>query len=92
MYGKKRPHVYWNGSEDKRQDLTLEQLSMYDGKNGKPAYVAINGLIYDVTNNAAWAAATHFGLTAGRDLTGAFNSCHGGQQILGSLKVIGKLI
>jgi len=75
-----------------RQDLTVEQLSKYNGKNGNPAYVAISGIIYDVTNNAAWAAASHFGLTAGKDLTAAFNSCHGGQQILSKLKVVGKLI
>lgn len=88
----KNKQVGWDDAFNKRQDLTLEQLSKYNGKNGNPAYVAVNGVIYDVTNNAAWAAASHFGLTAGKDLTGAFNSCHGGQQILSKLKVVGKLI
>lgn len=72
--------------------FTLEELSMYDGKNGNPAYVAVNGTVYDVTNNAAWAAASHFGLTAGKDLTSAFTSCHSGQPILNKLKVVGKLV
>jgi predicted heme/steroid binding protein len=72
--------------------LTRDQLSKYDGKNGNPAYVAVNGVIYDVTNNAAWATASHFGLTAGKDLTGPFNSCHGGQRILSKLKAVGKLV
>ena len=49
--------------------FTLQELSKYDGKDGNPAYVAVNGTVYDVTNNAAWAAATHFGLKAGKDLT-----------------------
>lgn len=73
-------------------NITAEQLSQYTGKNGNPAYVAVNGIVYDVTNNAAWAAATHFGLAAGNDLTSEFASCHAGQSILDKLKVVGKLI
>ncbi len=72
--------------------FTLQELSKYDGKGGNPAYVAVNGTVYDVTNNATWAAATHFGLTAGKDLTNEFASCHAGQQILSKLKVVGKLV
>lgn len=75
-----------------RRDLTIAELSQYNGKNGAPAYVAVNGTIYDVTNVAAWAAATHFGLSAGHDLTQQFNSCHAGQPILSKLTVIGRLI
>lgn len=72
--------------------FTLEQLANYDGKNGNPAYVAVNSTVYDVTNNAAWAAATHFGLAAGKDLTADFASCHPGQEsILRSLPIVGRL-
>ncbi len=70
----------------------LQELSKYDGKGGNAAYVAVNGTVYDVTNNATWAAATHFGLTAGKDLTNEFASCHAGQPILSKLKVVGKLV
>lgn len=71
--------------------FTADELSRYNGKDGNPAYVAVNGTVYDVTNNAAWAAATHFGLTAGKDVTGEFASCHAGQPILSRLKVVGKI-
>ncbi|MBM7647456.1 putative heme/steroid binding protein [Bacillus ectoiniformans] len=72
--------------------FTIEELATYNGKNGKPAYVAVNGTVYDVTNNRAWAAATHFGLTAGKDYTAEFASCHAGQQsILATLPVVGRL-
>jgi|LSQX01.1.fsa_nt_gb predicted heme/steroid binding protein len=72
--------------------FTLEELSRFDGKNGNSAYVAVDGTVYDVTDNAAWAAATHFGLQAGKDLTSEFHSCHGGQPILSNLKVVGRLV
>jgi Predicted heme/steroid binding protein len=74
------------------QKFTLEELATYNGKNGNPAYVAVNDIVYEVGSNAAWAAATHFGLTAGKDLTEQFNSCHAGQQILNKLRVVGKLV
>lgn len=77
---------------EKQTTFTLQELSRYDGKNGNPAYVSVNDTVYDVTNNAAWAAATHFGLTAGKDLTSEFTSCHASQSILSKLKVVGKLV
>lgn len=72
--------------------FTRRELAGYNGKNGAPAYVAVNGTVYDVTNNAAWGAATHFGLSAGNDLTAQFSSCHAGQPILQKLPVVGKMI
>lgn len=74
-----------------QRTFTLGELAKYNGKNGNPAYASVNGTVYEVTNNATWAAATHFGLSAGKDLTRAFESCHAGQTVLNKLKVVGKL-
>ncbi|MDD3395239.1 MAG: cytochrome b5 domain-containing protein [Anaerotignum sp.] len=71
--------------------ITREELAMSDGKNGNPAYVAIHGFVYDVTNNPAWAAGTHFGLSAGNDLTEEFVSCHIAESVLEKLPVVGFL-
>ncbi|HSK68039.1 MAG TPA: cytochrome b5 domain-containing protein [Candidatus Limnocylindria bacterium] len=49
--------------------LTLEQLREFDGKDGRPAYVAVDGIIYDMTNSRAWRNGMHNGFEAGRDLT-----------------------
>ena len=72
--------------------FTKEELSKFNGKSGMQAYVAVNGIIYDVTNSAAWGAATHFGLSAGNDLTAQFASCHAGQPILQKLPQVGKMM
>jgi predicted heme/steroid binding protein len=71
--------------------ISREELAINNGKNGNPAYVAINGFVYDVTNSPAWAAATHFGLSAGNDLTNEFASCHAGENILEKLPIVGFL-
>lgn len=75
-----------------KEIYTLQELSVYNGKGGNPAYIAVGGIVYDVTGNAAWAAATHFGLTAGRELTDEFISCHAGQPILSKLNAVGRLM
>jgi predicted heme/steroid binding protein len=74
------------------QVFTLEELAQYNGKDGAPAYVAVNGVVYNVTNNPLWAGGNHFfGLTAGRNLTSEFQMCHPGAMVLSVLPVVGRL-
>ncbi|PKQ15214.1 MAG: cytochrome B5 [Actinobacteria bacterium HGW-Actinobacteria-7] len=52
------------------KDFTLEDLKGYDGTDGKPAYVAFKGVVYEVTESAMWGAGDHEGMhQAGADLT-----------------------
>ena len=71
--------------------FTLDELHTFNGRNGRPAYVAVDGVVYDVTNQSVWAAASHFGLRAGEDLTSEFASCHANRDILSKLKAVGRL-
>ena len=74
-------------------ELTLDQLKQYDGKNGNPAYVAVDGIIYDVTNVKAWRNGEHNGYSAGNDLTDIIKnkSPHGVKNLEG-LPIVGKLV
>lgn len=74
-------------------ELTLDQLKQYDGKNGNPAYVAVDGIIYDVSNVSAWKNGEHHGYSAGNDLTDIIKnkSPHGVKNLEG-LPIVGKLI
>jgi predicted heme/steroid binding protein len=86
--------AFWSNrstSTRRIKEFTLSELSQYDGSKGKPAYVAVNGMVYDVSNEGAWASGTHFGLYAGKDLTQQFKSCHDNQNILKNLPAIGML-
>ena len=49
--------------------LTLEELAQYNGENGNPAYIAVDGVIYDVTDAGPWRGGKHNGFSAGNDLT-----------------------
>ena len=72
--------------------FTLEELSNYDGANGKEAYVAVDGTVYDVTMEIGWAGGTHFGLYAGKDLTDYFMGCHRGiLEVLQNVPKVGTL-
>jgi predicted heme/steroid binding protein len=72
--------------------LTLDELSKYNGQNGSPAYIAIDGVIYDVTSVPQWKDGKHNGFTAGSDLTDAIKnvSPHGISK-LKSVPIVGKL-
>jgi predicted heme/steroid binding protein len=72
--------------------FTVEELAEFNGANGKPAYVATNGTVYDVTNIGPWAGGTHFGMVAGKDLSMQFMGCHQGiVQILEKVPKVGTL-
>jgi len=68
--------------------FTLEELGKYDGKNGNKAYVAIDGLVYDMTS--VFRNGSHHGYSAGIDQTEAFNTQHG-KDILTRFTIVGKI-
>ena len=35
----------------KKEDLTLKQLRHYDGTDGKPIYIAVKGVIFNVSSH-----------------------------------------
>jgi predicted heme/steroid binding protein len=71
--------------------FTLDDLKTYDGQNGNPAYIAVDGVVYDVTNASGWKEGKHKGNTAGNDLTDAIANAPHGTGVLDNLPVVGKL-
>ncbi len=97
IYNQLKNNMINNGKKDvyksSTRQFTIEELSQYDGSSGRPAYVAVNGIVYDVSVEATWGGGTHFSLYAGHDLTDQFNGCHGGRtENLRNLPQIGLLI
>ncbi len=72
--------------------FTLEDLKRFDGKDGRKAYVACSGLVYDVSESFLWRGGNHQGLhEAGRDLTEFLKEAPHGEDILKRFPVIGYL-
>lgn len=71
--------------------FTLDELKNYDGKEGRKAYIAVDGVVYDVTNIAAWQGGTHHGNNAGNDVSDRIVKAPHGKSILEKLEVVGKL-
>jgi len=74
-------------------DCTLDGLAPFDGKDGRPSYIAYKGIIYDVTRSRFWKNGSHvMKHAAGNDLTDFLkNAPHGEDRIL-TMPQVGKLL
>jgi predicted heme/steroid binding protein/uncharacterized membrane protein len=69
--------------------ITPEQLSHFDGREGRPAYIAYRGIVYDVSQGRLWKNGSHaMKHSAGNDLTDALkNAPHGEDKVLAMAQV-----
>ncbi len=74
---------------DENGACTLEGLSLFDGKDGRPAYIAYKGIIYDITRSKLWKNGSHMMKhAAGNDLTDILKTApHGEDKILAMPRV-----
>jgi predicted heme/steroid binding protein len=66
-----------------------ETLAGFDGAEGRPAYIAHGGKVYDVTALKLWRAGLHMKHRAGGDLTEALGRAPHGPEKLAGLTVAG---
>lgn len=86
--------LLYYGTRNPNLTFTLADLKQnYTGKNNQPAYIAVDGIVYDITYEAAWAGGNHFGIQAGEDVSDALNSCHSQnkEEIIKQLVPVGTL-
>lgn len=69
--------------------ITHQELAEHDGQEGSTAWIAVNGVVYDVTKE--WSGGKHHGLEAGRDQTEKFVASGHAREILEKLTVVGAL-
>jgi predicted heme/steroid binding protein len=74
------------------KQFTVEELKEYNGKNGKPAYIAYKGKVYDVTDDYLWTDGEHQGEhSAGADLTEEMSLAPHIEDVLDRVKFVGIL-
>ncbi len=73
-------------------NLSLTELADFDGKQGRAAYFAYQGEIYDASNSRLWKNGTHMGRhQAGCDLTERLSQAPHGENKVFGLPKIGQL-
>ncbi|HEX9078605.1 MAG TPA: CopD family protein [Desulfuromonadaceae bacterium] len=72
--------------------FTPDELALYDGAEGRPAYFGYKGKVYDATASRLWKGGTHVGRhPAGRDLSEFLGQApHGEEKVMG-LPCVGML-
>jgi predicted heme/steroid binding protein/uncharacterized membrane protein len=75
-------------TEEKK--FTLEELRQFDGKEGRPAYFAMDGVVFDATNSRLWRNGTHVRKhEAGDDLSAAIMVAPHGKSVADRLPRVG---
>ena len=77
---------------EETKKFTKNELSNFDGKNGKPAYVGYKGKVYEVSASDQWADGDHMGHLAGNELTEEMEIAPHSDDVMGRMKVLGILI
>jgi predicted heme/steroid binding protein len=73
--------------------ITRQQLQENNGKNGKPAYIAYQGKVYEVTESSFWMEGDHLGMhQAGKDLTEELEMAPHKDENLQRVKLVGDLV
>ncbi len=79
--------------EGELKKFTLEELKQYDGRDGRPAYFAYKGKVYDATDSFLWINGDHQGQhEAGRNITNEMAYAPHGEEMLERVKLAGVLV
>lgn len=70
--------------------FTAEELAKYDGREGRPAYFAYKGKVYDTSESALWEDGVHFEHEAGKELTAAMEDAPHGEDSIRDMPVVGE--
>jgi len=72
--------------------MTREELAQHDGREGRKAYVAVSGKVYDFTGSALWREGDHQGMhRAGCDLSEELRAAPHVRAVVERFPVVGEL-
>ncbi|OGP58440.1 MAG: hypothetical protein A2162_07725 [Deltaproteobacteria bacterium RBG_13_52_11b] len=74
------------------RELTYQELATFDGKEGRPVYIAFEGRVYDVSNSPLWETGLHMNRhPSGKDLTADISAAPHGPEVLERYPQIGSV-
>lgn len=76
-----------------RGEFTPEDLALFDGREGRQAFVGWGGKVYDLTGSRMWAGGAHVRRhAAGNDLTASLAQAPHGEEKLAVFPVVGTIV
>jgi predicted heme/steroid binding protein len=73
-------------------EITEDELSFFDGKDGRPTYLAYRGTVYNVSSSDYWRTGGHAAQhQAGGDLTANLKTAPHGEEVFKKFEVVGTL-
>jgi predicted heme/steroid binding protein/uncharacterized membrane protein len=74
------------------KEYTQEELSSFDGREGRPVYIAFQGKVYDVSKSPLWSKGLHMNRhTSGKDLAAAISAAPHGTEVFERYPQVGVL-
>lgn len=81
--------------EDTLKEIRIfntSELAEFNGRDGKPPYIAIDGIVYDLSKISKWKNGKHHGMLAGQVLTEEYYRCHSKKlNLIKKARVVGRL-
>jgi predicted heme/steroid binding protein/uncharacterized membrane protein len=77
----------------KLKQFTRKGLKKFDGKDGRPAYIAFKGIVFDVSDSSLWTGGMHQGHhSAGDEFAQGMENAPHDKEVLVKFHVVGELI
>jgi predicted heme/steroid binding protein/uncharacterized membrane protein len=74
------------------KEFTAEELTSFNGKDGRPVFIAFQGKVFDVTKSPLWAKGLHMNRhPSGKDLAGEISAAPHGTEVLERYPQVGVL-
>jgi predicted heme/steroid binding protein/uncharacterized membrane protein len=79
-------------TDNDKKVFNNDELTAFDGKEGRPAYIAYKGFVYDVTPSKLWKDGSHLRKhSAGNDLTETLRTAPHGEEKVVAMNKVGEL-
>ena len=71
--------------------VSMTELEANDGLEGRPAWIAVNGIVFDVSQSPGWDDGEHRGVKAGTDGTDLFVGSPHTYEFMARTPIVGRL-
>ena len=73
------------------KEYTLHQLALRNGRDREEVWIAVEGLIYDVTESRLWREGQHYEHWAGQEMDEELEEAPHTRRVLEKFKVVGSV-